>query len=95
MESGVGRGDAGDGGVGVDLDAVLDEFVVDEGAEFDLDGRKELGQHRDLGDLDAAHREAFGHLESDDFIDNDELIVQQVDAIGGVRAHRRGRGRLG
>lgn len=75
VESGVGLGDAGDGGVGVDLDAVLDEFVVDEGAEFDLDGRKDLGQHLDLGDLDAAHREAFGHLESDVPGADDELAL--------------------
>ena len=55
----------GDGGVGVDLDAVAGEFGVDQGAEFGVDGGQDLGQHLDLGDGDAAGGESFGHLQAD------------------------------
>ena len=57
--------DAGDGGAGVDLDAVAVEFGVHQGAEFGIDGRQHLGEHLDLGDGDASGGEPFGHFQAD------------------------------
>ena len=84
--------DAGDGGAGVDLDAVAFEFGVHQGAEFGVDGGQHLGEHLDLGDRDAAGGEAFGHLQADVAGADDERGrgLDPVDAGGqgeGV-AHR-------
>ena len=63
--TGVGAGDGGDGGVGEDFDTVAFEFGVHEGAEFGVDGGQNFGQRFDLGDVDAAGGEGFGHLQAD------------------------------
>jgi hypothetical protein len=55
-------GDASDGGVGVDRNAVSGQFGVDERSELGIDGRQDFGKHLDLGDLDAAGGQALGHL---------------------------------
>ncbi len=92
VQAGVGLADRRDGGVGVDVDAVLDQFVVDQGAEFDLDSGEDFGEHLDLGDVDAAHGEAFGHLQSD-VAGTDDECPRRLDPVEGLRegegvAHR-------
>jgi hypothetical protein len=71
-EVGAGDGEAvgspGDGrdlGVGDDLDAVAGQLGVDEGTEFWVEGREHFGAALQLGDLNAADGESFGHFEAD------------------------------
>ncbi len=53
-----------DAGVGDDVHAVAGEFVVDEGAEFRVEGGEHFGAALQLGDLEAADGERFGHLQA-------------------------------
>ena len=50
---------------GHDLDAVAGEFIVDERAEFGVEGGEHLGASLELGDGHAAGDEGFGHLQAD------------------------------
>ena len=60
-----GARDGGDGRARVHLDGMFAELGVDECAECRVDGGENLGQHLDLGDLQSASSESFGHLEPD------------------------------
>ncbi|EHC27308.1 hypothetical protein HMPREF1003_00597 [Propionibacterium sp. 5_U_42AFAA] len=69
-------GYAGDARTGLDIDPVPHEFGMDEGTEFGVEGGQYLGGGLDLGDVDAAGGEAFGHLQAD---------VAGADNQGGAR----------
>ena len=53
------------GYVGQYLDAAANEFCVDEGAEFGIDGRQDLRQLLHLDDRQPARRERLGQLKTD------------------------------
>lgn len=84
VEPGVGPADAGDGRAGAHIHAVSDQFLADECAEFDVYGGKYFGEHLDLGDLDAAGGEAFGHFQADVAGAHDQggLGLDPVDGLG-------------
>jgi hypothetical protein len=46
-------------------DGVFVQLGVDESAECRVDGRENLREHFDLGDLQTPSSESFGHLEPD------------------------------
>jgi hypothetical protein len=68
---------AGDG------DAVAFELIVDEGAELGIDGGQDLGELFDLGDLESAGGERFGHLQADVAGADDDRAIDVV-ALEGV-----------